>query len=69
MKVFYFNDEKHTISVFIGGLGDNLVGELKPAEGRVFDVPVPDRAILWVKKWHNYVMLSWADEGAFEESL
>lgn len=68
MRVFYFNDAKHSVSVFVGGLGkDHYDGDLRPTEGRVFDVPVKDDQILWIKSWGDYVMLSSADKAAFEE--
>ena len=69
MKVFYLNDERKPVDVFIGGLGSHYVCTLQAAEGKVFDVPVPEGSILWVKKWPDYVMLNWADETSFAQSI
>lgn len=66
MKVFYFNDEQNPVDVFVGGLGNNFVETLPATSGKVFEVPVPEGSILWIKKWPTYVMLSWADKASFE---
>lgn len=66
MKVYYLNDEPHEITVRIldtrfdpyTGKGDIYVN-LQPAEGRLFEVYLPEDSVLWVKKWVRAVMISY----------
>lgn len=73
MKVFYFNDERKEVTVRIQDATwdytyqtDNSKNfhRLKAAEGREFDLVIPDGKVLWIKKWPDIVMLSYADPAA-----
>jgi hypothetical protein len=77
MKLFYLNDEKQDVIVKVmdqtwdytynSSNAKNLC-TLKPAEGRMFDLVIPDGAILWIKKWSAVVMLSYVESSALPES-
>ena len=66
MKLFYLNDEPNEISVKImdtrynpsTGDGDYFF-RLKPAEGQLFEVLLPDNSIPYIKKWKGIVMISY----------
>lgn len=62
MKIYYFNDETHDMRVFynIGLTGDPAI--LKPAEGATFDVVIPEGCIPFIKKWNDYIMISYTQE-------
>jgi hypothetical protein len=68
MKVFYFNDEQKPVIVKVmddtwdyTGKDDNKKNfhTLNAADHKVFDLVVPDGAILYIKKWPGIVMLSY----------
>lgn len=67
MQVYYLNDERKEVLVKVRDnrfdpvmcTGDVVV-TLKPAEGRSFDLEVPEGSILFVKKWPDLVMISYA---------
>lgn len=66
MKVYYLNDEQREVTVKIldatydAGNGTGITYHtLQSCEGRVFDVVVPEDAILYVKKWPSVVMISY----------
>ena len=65
-KIFYLNDERGDMTVRImdkkyDGVtctGDTYV-TLGPAEGRLFELLIPEDCCLYVKKWWNLVMISY----------
>jgi hypothetical protein len=65
-KIFYLNDESKRITVkimdrsfdHVTGKGE-LLFSLQPAEGKTFELDIPDDAILFVKKWHEMAMISY----------
>lgn len=67
MKVYYLNDEKNPILVRILDLTYDPNGDnpdhgyycLNPAEGRSFDISMPDGSQIFIKKWPNMVMISY----------
>lgn len=64
-KMFYLNDEGYDILVRVMDSrydpitcsGDVHV-TLKPCEGRLFELQIPEGHILYVKKWLHMVLLS-----------
>ena len=66
-KIFYMNDEtKHvTVKVMdksfdhVTGHGDTLT-MLRPAEGRMFELDIPENSVIYVKKWAEMVLISYA---------
>jgi hypothetical protein len=69
MKVYYMNDEQKDITVRIidltfshtGGDNSHLYIRLQSCESRVFDLQVPEGAVLYVKKWKDAVLLSYIE--------
>lgn len=68
MKIFYMNDENQNVTVqTVGQLKaspTNPHGEptieyfqLKPQEGRLFEIDSPEGSIPWVKRWENRIVL------------
>ena len=68
MKIFYMNDEQKDITVRI--LDDTFDSvtcahnpdhyiKLSPAEGKVFELVVPEGAVPYIKKWKDLVMISY----------
>lgn len=65
MKLYYLNDEPNPISVRVmdsrydpaTATGD-IFTVLQKAEGKEFEVLMPDNHVLWIKKWKGMVMLS-----------
>lgn len=77
MKLYYFNDEKQHVTVKVMDLSYDYVNidansnnlcQLGPAEGRTFDLTIPDGSILWIKKWPGIVMLSYVFPSALPQS-
>lgn len=74
MKVYYFNDEQKPITVRIFDATydptfqtDNQrhYHKLEPAEGKMFDVELPEGTVPFIKKWVNMVMISYVDPAVF----
>ena len=73
MKIYYFNDEKQTVTVQVNGQlrpsEFNPHGEpsieffnLQPQEARTFIIDAPEGTIPYVKRWENrMVLLSYVD--------
>lgn len=73
MKLYYFNDEKSTVTVQVNGQlrpsEFNPYGEpsiefftLQPQEARTFFIDAPEGSIPYVKRWENrMVLLSYVD--------
>lgn len=72
MKLYYFNDEEHPITVQVNGQLKpsltNKFGEptieyfsLEATEGGIFFVDAPEGTIPRVKKWSHRVLLSYVD--------
>jgi len=57
LKIYYFNDETRSVSVHIIGTDRNEYVVLEKQQGRLFDVPAPETAIPWIKKWDYPVVL------------
>jgi hypothetical protein len=65
-QIFYLNDERKNISVRImdrnydaaTSTGDSYM-VLKPAEGRMFELDIPDDCSIYVKKWEELVLISY----------
>jgi hypothetical protein len=59
-QVFYLNDERKPITVKILDMAGDRFETLQPAEGKTYDIMLPDEpAILYVKKWPAMVMISY----------
>jgi hypothetical protein len=75
MKVYYMNDEQKEITLRIldanydhtGGDNSLTFHKMKPCEGRLFDVAIPEGGCLWVKKWPGMVMLSYLDQSGLAQ--
>lgn len=62
MKVFYFNDRSISAYVYTGHDMNQDPVELKPAEGRFFDIPMSENQVPFVKVWEtNLVFISGID--------
>jgi len=78
MKVYYLNDEQKEMTVRVLDLtydhtytkSDNreTYHKLKPAEGKLFEVVIPEGSCLWVKKWPGMVMLSYYGGSALQQA-
>ena len=77
MKVYYLNDEQKEITLrildatydhtYTKSDNSNTYHRLRPAEGRVFEVILPEGTSLWIKKWPGMVMLSYVDDSALAQ--
>lgn len=65
-KIFYLNDEPHPITVRMQdsyydpatAKGD-VFDTLQAAEGKLYELDIPESSTLWVKKWQRVVMISY----------
>ena len=57
MDIYYFNDETRSVTVQWQSNGGTFYDVLKPQEGRLFSLQVPEGAIPWIKKWDYAVVL------------
>lgn len=51
MDIYYMNDETREVTVQLNGSQGTFYEKLKPQEGRLFSLEVPDGAIPFIKKW------------------
>lgn len=63
MKIYYLNDEQRPMPVYYHYGLSGPAAVLGPAEGAYFDIKVPRGAIPFVKKWKDYVMVSYTQKG------
>ena len=71
MQIYYMNDENKDMLVRVmdsrydpaTATGDIYV-KLKPSEGYLFDLHLPEGQVPWVKKWENMVLISGIDVAA-----
>ena len=77
IKLYYLNDEEKDMTVrVLDSRYDRMscdpvceYATLKPAEGREFEIHMPDDAIVWVKKWKDLVLLSYQERSAQPQSF
>lgn len=66
-RIYYFNDTKESVSVFLDGLGkDNFAKTLKPNELSSFIVNIPNGCSPLVKVWDGYVMITYIPDNDLE---
>jgi len=66
MKIYYFNDEQKPMPIYYHHGLSGPAAMLNPAEGAYFDIKIPKGCIPFIKKWKDYVMLSYMQKGMFE---
>lgn len=68
MKLYYYNDESFPVQVYLNGLGqDKLIATLNPMSGKMIEYELPHGAVPYIKKWPNYVMISYIEKASVSQ--
>lgn len=62
MKIRYMNDRKIPAKVFVGQDMTGKMTTLAPGQSQVFDLEMPENAVVFVKAWETgVVFISWTE--------